>query len=65
MCMSDIEKMVASSKQTTYMGKLAWTVPNGKCTTDFWFACRCWEQFLNGNTNNNEWLSKAIMRSRL
>lgn len=60
--MTNIELMVASSKQTTCNDKVAWTVPNGKCTTDFKFACRCWEHFLNGNTNS--WLSAALTRSR-
>lgn len=62
--MNKIEQMVASNKQTTYMGKTAWTVPNGRCTTDFQFACRCWNAFLEGNSNNNEWLSVALMRKR-
>lgn len=62
--MSEIEKMVASSKQTTYMDKIAWTVPNGKCTTNFWFACKCWEAFLEGNPNDNKWVSVALMGKR-
>lgn len=56
--MNSVELMVASSKQTTYMDKPAWLVPNGRCTTDFKFACRCWEHFLNGNTNG--WLPDSL-----
>lgn len=60
--MSDIEVMVAGNKQTTYMGKVAWTVPNGKVTTDFSFACSCWSHFLSGNT---DWLWSAMTRKPL
>lgn len=55
--MSDVELMVASSKQTTYMDRPAWAVPNGKVTTEFAFACSCWRHFLNGNPN---WLWDAM-----
>lgn len=57
--MNDIRVMVAGTKQTSYMGKVAWYVPNNKCTTDFEFACKCWEQFLSGNP---DWLFAAMSR---
>lgn len=59
--MTDIEKMVASSKQTAYMDKVAWKVPDGTCTTNFQLACRCWEHFLNGCTRTNEWKINAAL----
>lgn len=60
--MTDIEMMVASSKQTeAYTGEVAWTVPDGTCTTNFQLACRCWEHFLNGCTRTSEWKTNAAL----
>ena len=59
--MNDIQLMVANTKQTIYLGKPAWTVPNGQCTENFLFACKCWEYFLNGNAN---WLVNATFGRR-
>lgn len=38
--------MVVGTKQTTFMGNPAWTVPCGKCTQDFDLAVRLWKEFL-------------------
>ena len=59
--MNDIKLMVASTKQTTYLDKPAWIVPNGQCTENFLFACECWKLFLNGNAN---WLADATFARR-
>ena len=53
---NNIKLIVSSTKQTTYMDKPAWTVPNGQCTENFLFACRCWEYFLDGD---RDWLCHA------
>lgn len=55
--MNNIERMIYTNKHTKYMGQQAWTVPNGLCTTNFDFACRCWEAFLNGS---NTWYTDAM-----
>lgn len=41
-----IRLMVVGTKQTTFMGNPAWTVPCGKCTQDFDLAVRLWKEFL-------------------
>ena len=54
----EIKIMVSGTKQTIYNGQIAWTVPNGQCTTNFNFACKCWKYFLNGHTS--DWRYKAL-----